>query len=106
MPALTGGQAASVQPETRYAKGEDGYGQMAMLFAATYPERTSALIVVDSGARGLRDVDYPWAPSRRQGAAVPRARVRGAIGARKLPREADEPHRPSRLPQLSDNLSP
>jgi class 3 adenylate cyclase len=35
-------------------------GQMAMLFAATYPKRTSGLILVDSGARGLRDVDYPW----------------------------------------------
>jgi class 3 adenylate cyclase len=35
-------------------------GQMAMLFAATYPERTSALILVDSSARILRDVDYPW----------------------------------------------
>src|SRR5215467_8782545 len=40
-------------------------GQMAMLFAATYPERTSALILVDTCARHLRDVDYPWglAPS-------------------------------------------
>jgi pimeloyl-ACP methyl ester carboxylesterase len=30
-------------------------GQMAMLFAATYPERTSALILVDASARILRD---------------------------------------------------
>ena len=35
-------------------------GPMAMLFAATYPERTSALILVDTAARILRDVDYPW----------------------------------------------
>src|SRR5262249_27387333 len=35
-------------------------GQMAMLFAATYPERTSALILVNTCARHLRDVDYPW----------------------------------------------
>src|SRR5262249_50142194 len=35
-------------------------GQMAMLFAATYPERTAALILVDSSARILRDVEYPW----------------------------------------------
>ena len=34
-------------------------GQMAMLFAATYPEQTSALILVNSSARRLRDVDYP-----------------------------------------------
>jgi class 3 adenylate cyclase len=35
-------------------------GQMAMLFAATYPEHASALILVDACARHLRDVDYPW----------------------------------------------
>ncbi len=35
-------------------------GQMAMLFAATYPEQASALILVNSSARRLRDVDYPW----------------------------------------------
>jgi pimeloyl-ACP methyl ester carboxylesterase len=35
-------------------------GQMAILFAATYPDRTSALIVADSSARHLRDSDYPW----------------------------------------------
>ena len=35
-------------------------GQMAMLFAATYPEQTSALILADCCARHLRDVDYPW----------------------------------------------
>jgi class 3 adenylate cyclase len=33
---------------------------MAMLFAATYPERVSALILVNTAARHLRDVDYPW----------------------------------------------
>jgi class 3 adenylate cyclase len=35
-------------------------GQMAMLFAATYPERTSALILLHTCARHLRDEDYPW----------------------------------------------
>jgi class 3 adenylate cyclase len=35
-------------------------GEMAMLFAATYPERVSALILADTCARVLRDVDYPW----------------------------------------------
>jgi class 3 adenylate cyclase len=34
--------------------------QMAMLFAATYPERTSALVLFNTSARFLRDVDYPW----------------------------------------------
>jgi len=31
---------------------------MAVLFAATYPERTSALVLVNTFARLLRDVDY------------------------------------------------
>ncbi len=35
-------------------------GPMAMLFAASHPERTSALILFDTAARALRDVDYPW----------------------------------------------
>jgi class 3 adenylate cyclase len=39
-----------------YAEG----GPMAMLFAATYPERVSALILSDTFARLLRDIDYPW----------------------------------------------
>ncbi len=33
-------------------------GPMAILFAATYPERTSALVLVDTFARLLRDADY------------------------------------------------
>jgi len=33
-------------------------GPMATLFAATYPERTSALVLVNTFARMLRDVDY------------------------------------------------
>ncbi len=35
-------------------------GRMAMLFAATFPERTSALVLLDSFARRVRDHDYPW----------------------------------------------
>jgi class 3 adenylate cyclase/alpha-beta hydrolase superfamily lysophospholipase len=34
-------------------------GPMAMLFAATYPERTSALVLVETFARLRRDADYP-----------------------------------------------
>jgi class 3 adenylate cyclase len=37
----------------------DSAGTMAMLFAATYPQRTSALILVSTFARALRDDDYP-----------------------------------------------
>src|SRR5262249_45233326 len=40
-------------------------GPMAMLFAATYPERVSALILVNTFARLLRAADYPIGlPSR------------------------------------------
>jgi class 3 adenylate cyclase len=35
-------------------------GVMCMLFAATYPKRTSALLVYGGFARGLADDDYPW----------------------------------------------
>src|SRR5439155_9981590 len=38
-------------------------GNMSMLFAATYPERTIALCTFGSTARRLRTPDYPWAPS-------------------------------------------
>ena len=36
-------------------------GPMSILFAATYPERTSALILYGSIARGSWAPDYPWA---------------------------------------------
>ena len=35
-------------------------GPMCSLFAATYPERTTALVLYGTMARGMRDVDYPW----------------------------------------------
>ncbi len=35
-------------------------GVMCVLFAATYPERTSALVAYGTYARGLADSDYPW----------------------------------------------
>ena len=36
-------------------------GPLCALFAATYPQRTRALITFGSFARRIRDVDYPWA---------------------------------------------
>jgi pimeloyl-ACP methyl ester carboxylesterase len=39
-------------------------GPMCALFAATYPERTSALIMSGCYAKWIRDEDYPWAPTR------------------------------------------
>ena len=39
-------------------------GPLCTLFAATYPEKTAGLIMIGSYARRLRDVDYPWGPTR------------------------------------------
>ena len=41
-------------------------GPMCMLFAATYPERTSALLMYGTYAKWIRDPEYPWAPTRAQ----------------------------------------
>jgi pimeloyl-ACP methyl ester carboxylesterase len=38
-------------------------GSMCALFAATYPSRTSALIMVGAFARRTRTADYPWGPT-------------------------------------------
>jgi class 3 adenylate cyclase len=38
-------------------------GPMCALFAATYPNRTRALVLYGSYARRLRTDDYPWAPT-------------------------------------------
>lgn len=41
-------------------------GPMCSLFAATYPERTSALVMIGTYAKRIRDDDYPWAPTSEQ----------------------------------------
>ena len=38
-------------------------GPMCSLFAATYPDKTEALVMIGSYARRLRDTDYPWGPT-------------------------------------------
>jgi pimeloyl-ACP methyl ester carboxylesterase len=35
-------------------------GPLCSLFAATYPEKTDALVMIGSYARRIRDTDYPW----------------------------------------------
>jgi pimeloyl-ACP methyl ester carboxylesterase len=42
-------------------------GPMSVLFAATYPERTSALVLYGSIARGGWAPDYPWGPKGDEG---------------------------------------
>jgi DNA-binding winged helix-turn-helix (wHTH) protein/pimeloyl-ACP methyl ester carboxylesterase/class 3 adenylate cyclase len=38
-------------------------GPLSALFAATYPERTSALVMIGTYAKRVRDEEYPWAPT-------------------------------------------
>src|SRR5437867_12783743 len=37
--------------------------RLAVLFAATYPERTAGLVLIDPSARSVRSPDYPWGPT-------------------------------------------
>ncbi len=39
-------------------------GNMCVLFSATAPDRTSALVLVGCYAKRIRSEDYPWAPAR------------------------------------------
>ncbi|HUR81163.1 MAG TPA: alpha/beta fold hydrolase [Thermoanaerobaculia bacterium] len=41
-------------------------GPMCSLFAATYPERTAALVMIGTYAKRIYDTDYPWAPTLEQ----------------------------------------
>lgn len=41
-------------------------GPLCSVFAATYPHRTEALVMIGSYARRLRDDDYPWGPTREE----------------------------------------
>jgi pimeloyl-ACP methyl ester carboxylesterase/DNA-binding winged helix-turn-helix (wHTH) protein/plasmid stabilization system protein ParE len=41
-------------------------GPLCSVFAATYPDRCEALVMIGSYARRLHDADYPWGPTREQ----------------------------------------
>ncbi len=41
-------------------------GPMCSLFAATYPEKTLALVMIGSYAKRVRDEEYPWGPTAEQ----------------------------------------
>jgi pimeloyl-ACP methyl ester carboxylesterase/DNA-binding winged helix-turn-helix (wHTH) protein/class 3 adenylate cyclase len=41
-------------------------GPMSSLYAATHPDQTEALIMVDTYARHLRAADYPWGPTEEE----------------------------------------
>jgi pimeloyl-ACP methyl ester carboxylesterase/class 3 adenylate cyclase len=53
-------------------------GPLATLFAATYPERTAALVLYGSGATFKRAEDYPWSPTQEELAEL--IRKEAAIG--------------------------
>ncbi len=48
--------------EKAFLLGHSEGGNMATLFAATYPERTEGLILVSTYAKRVWSEDYPWAP--------------------------------------------
>jgi len=41
-------------------------GPMCSLFAATYPEKTLALVMIGTYAKRIRDAEYPWGPTPEQ----------------------------------------
>jgi pimeloyl-ACP methyl ester carboxylesterase len=53
----------AVGSETAAVLGHSEGGSMACLFAATYPERTRALVLTGVFAKRIRSDDYPWAPT-------------------------------------------
>ncbi len=55
----TAAQAAGAERTALIGYAGSG-GQRAAYYAATHPESVSALVLINAGARWLRDDDYPW----------------------------------------------
>jgi pimeloyl-ACP methyl ester carboxylesterase len=53
----------AVDSERAALVGHSEGGSMSLLFAATYPERARALVLLGVFARRIRTEDYPWAPT-------------------------------------------
>ena len=70
-------------------------GPLCTLFAATYPEKTEALVMIGSYARRLRDTDYPWGPTREERDAFCRTLLEewgGPVGLEeRAPSQAQDP---------------
>lgn len=70
-------------------------GPLCSLFAATYPQKTEALIMIGSYARRMRDADYPWGPTREERDAFCESLVDewgGPVGIEdRAPSKADDP---------------
>ena len=56
--------------ERAFVFGTSEGGSMACVFAATYPERTSGLILWGTQATWIRSADYPWGVSIEEALAV------------------------------------
>ena len=56
--------AANSNRATIYGRADGG--AMSILFAATYPERTVALVLTNPRPRFTRAADFPWAPTREE----------------------------------------
>ncbi len=57
---------AAVGSERAVLIGTSEGGNLCMLFAATFPQKTAALVLYGSFAKGLWSEDYPWAKTREQ----------------------------------------
>jgi len=70
-------------------------GPMCSLFAATYPEKTLALVMIGTYSKRIRDDDYPWAPTpehRQQFFDEMREQWGGPVGLEeRAPGVADDP---------------
>ena len=68
---------------------------MCSLFAATYPEKTSALVMIGTYAKRIRDDEYPWGPTleqREQFFEVMRQQWGGPVGIQeRAPSAAHDP---------------
>ena len=70
-------------------------GPMCSLFAATYPEKTLALVMIGTYAKRIRDAEYPWGPTleqREQFFEVMREQWGGPVGIdERAPSVASDP---------------
>jgi len=71
-------------------------GPMSALFAATYPEKTAALVMIGTYAKRVWSPDYPWAPTaerREEFFEELRRQWGGPVGLEeRAPGVADDPH--------------
>jgi pimeloyl-ACP methyl ester carboxylesterase/DNA-binding winged helix-turn-helix (wHTH) protein len=71
-------------------------GPMCSLFAATYPEKTIALVMIGTYAKRIADAEYPWAPSaeeRQKFYELMQREWGGPVGIdERAPSVADDPH--------------